>query len=66
MIELVGNVLKVTLRDIVIRFNSLAFAWTAFFGFSVHRETLFAQVALSGFQLAVCTDFFYFFIFIYP
>ena len=28
------------------------------FGFSVHWDTLFAQAAVSGFQLAGCTDFF--------
>ena len=50
MIELIRSpelvceeiVLKVIRRDIVIRFNSLTFAW----------------IALSGFQLAGCTDFF--------
>ena len=62
-LELVGEeiVLKVIRRDIVIRFNSLTFAWTALSGFRSTGKPFFAQVALSGFQLAGCTDFF-----IYP
>ena len=43
-------------RDIVIRFNSLTFAWTALSGFQSTGKPFFAQVALSGFQLAGCTD----------
>ena len=45
-------VLKVILRDIVIRFNSLTFAWTALSGFQSTGKPFFAQAALSGFQLA--------------
>ena len=44
-------------RDIVIRFYSLTFAWTALSGFRSTGKPLFAQVALSCFQLAGCTDF---------
>ena len=51
-------VLKVIRRDIVIRFNSLTFSWTALSGFQSTGKPFFAQVALSGFQLAGCTDFF--------
>ena len=51
-------VLKVIRQDIVIRFNSLTFAWTALSGFRSTVKPFFAQVALSGFQLAGCTDFF--------
>ena len=51
-------ILKVIRRDIVIRFNSLTFAWTALSGFRSTGKPFFAQVALSGFQLAGCTDFF--------
>ena len=51
---------KVIQRDIVIRFNSLNFSWTALSGFQSTRKPLFAQVALSGFQLVGCTDFFCF------
>ena len=51
-------VLKVIQRDIIIRFNSLTFAWTALSGFQSTGKPFFAQVALSGFQLAGCTDFF--------
>ena len=54
--------LKVIRRDIVIRFNSLTFAWTALSGFQSTGKPFFAQVALLGFQLAGCTAFF----FIYP
>ena len=59
-LELVGEeiVLKVTRRDIVIRFNSLNFSWTALSGFQSTGKPFFAQVALSGFQLAGCTNFF--------
>ena len=67
MIGLIGNLdlvreeifLKVIRRDIVIRFNSLTFAWTAFSGFRSTGKPFFSQVALSSFQLAGCTDFFY-------
>ena len=61
-LELVGEeiVLKVIRRDIVIRFNSLTFAWTALSGFQSTGKPFFAQVALSGFQLAGCTIFFCF------
>ena len=52
-------VLKVIRRDIVIRFNSLTFAWIALSGFRSTGKPFFAQVALSGFQLAGCTDFFF-------
>ena len=45
-------------RDIVIRFNSLTFSWTALSGFQSTGIPFFAQAALSGFQLAGCTDFF--------
>ena len=66
MIELIRSpelvceeiVLKVIRRDIVIRFNSLTFDWTALLGFRSTGKPFFAQVALSGFQLAGCTDFF--------
>ena len=60
-LELVGEeiVLKVIRRDIVIRFNSLTFAWIALSGFQSTGKSLFAQAALSGFRLAGCTDFFY-------
>ena len=47
-------------RDIVVRFNSLTFAWTALSGFQSTGKPFFAQAALSGFQLAGCTDFFRF------
>ena len=68
MIELIGSpelvceeiVLKVIRRDIVIRFNSLTFAWTSLSGFRSTGKPFFAQVALSGFQLAGCTTFFCF------
>ena len=52
-------ILKVIRRDIVIQFNSLIFAWTAFSGFQSIGKPFFAQVALSGFQLVGCTIFFY-------
>ena len=66
MIELIRNpelvceviVLKVIRRDIVIHFNSLIFAWTAFSCFQSTGKPFFAQVALLGFQLAGCTNFF--------
>ena len=66
MIELIRSpkliceeiVLKVIRRDITIRFNSLTFSWTALSGFRSTGKPLFAQVALSGFQLAGCTYFF--------
>ena len=69
MIELIRSpkfvceeiILKVIRRDIVIRFNSLTFAWTALSVFQSTGKPFFAQVALSGFQLAGCTNFF-----IYP
>ena len=51
-------VLKVIRRDIVIRFNSLIFTWTALSGFQSTGKPFFAQVALSGFQLAGCMIFF--------
>ena len=51
-------VLKVIRRDIVIPFNSLNFSWTALSGFRSTGKPLFAQVAISGFQLAGCTDYF--------
>ena len=65
MIELIRNsefvseeiVLKVIRRDIVIRFNSLTFAWTALSGFQSTGKPFFAQVALSGFQLVGYTFF---------
>ena len=59
-LELVDEeiILKVIRRDIVIRFNSLTFAWIALSGFQSTGKPFFAQVALSGFQLAGCTDFF--------
>ena len=47
-------------RDIVIRFNSLTFSWTALLGFQSTGKPLFSQVALSGFQLVGCTYIFYF------
>ena len=47
-------------RDIVIRFNSLTFSWTALSGFQSTGKPFFSQVALSGFQLVGCTDFFCF------
>ena len=64
MIELIRSfelvceeiVLKVIRRDIVIRFNSLTFSWTSLSGFKSTKKPLFAQVGLSGFQLAGCTD----------
>ena len=58
-LELVGEeiVLKVIRRYIVIRFNSLTFSWTALLSFQSTGKPIFAQVALSGFQLAGCTDF---------
>ena len=46
-------------QDIVIRFNSLTFAWTALSGFQSTGKPFFAQLALSGFQLAGCTNFFF-------
>ena len=49
---------KVIQRDIVIRFNSLTFSWTALSGFQSTGKPFFAQVALSSFQLVGCTDFF--------
>ena len=66
MIGLIGNlefvcdeiVLKVIRRDVVIRFNSLTFAWTALSGFRSTEKPFFSQVFLSGFQLARCTIFF--------
>ena len=66
MIELIRSpelvceeiVLKVIRRDIVIRFNSLTFAWTALSGFQSTGKPFFSQASLSGFQLAGCTDFF--------
>ena len=66
MIELIRSLefvceeimLKVIRRDIVIRFNSLTFAWTVLSGFQSTGKPFFAQVSLSGFQLAGCTDFF--------
>ena len=45
-------------QDIVIRFNSLTFAWTALSGFQSTGKPFFAQVALSSFHLAECIDFF--------
>ena len=54
-------ILKVIRRDIVIRFNSLTFAWTALSGFQSTEKPFFSQVALSGFQLAGCSIFY-----IYP
>ena len=61
MIELIKNfefvigsqevVYKVIRRDIVIRFNSLTFAWTALSGFQSTGKPFFSQVSLSGFQL---------------
>ena len=54
-------VLKVIRQDIVIRFNSLTFAWIALSGFRSTGKPFFAQVALSGFQLAGCK-----FFFVYP
>ena len=70
MIELIRSpeficeeiVLKVIRRDIVIRFNSLTFAWTSLSSFLSTGKPFFAQVALSGFQLVGCTDFFFNFI----
>ena len=53
-------VFEVIRRDIVIRFNSLTFAWIALSGFRSTGKPLFAQAALSGFRLAGCTDFFVF------
>ena len=41
-------VLKVIRRDIVIRFDSLTFAWIALSGFRSTGKPFFAQVALSG------------------
>ena len=66
MIELIRSsefiseeiILKVIRRDIVINFNSLTFSWTALSGFRSTGKPFFAQVSLSGFQLAGCTDFF--------
>ena len=40
----------------VIRFNSLNFAWTALSDFQSTGKPFFSQV--TGFQLAGCTDFF--------
>ena len=59
MIELIRSskfaseeiVLKVIRRDIVIRFNSLNFSWTALSGFQSTGKPYFAQVALSGVQI---------------
>ena len=61
-LELVDEeiVLKVIRRDIVIRFNSLTFAWIALSGFRSTGKPFFAQVSLSGFQLAGCTDFLFY------
>ena len=53
-------VLKVIRRDIVIRFNSLTFAWTALSGFQSTGKPFFSQVALSGSQLAGCTNFLFY------
>ena len=47
-------------RDIVVRFWSLTFAWTALSGFQSIGIPIFSQVALSGFQLVGCTYFFCF------
>ena len=60
--ELVGEeiILKVIRRDIVIRFNSLTFSWTALSGFQSTGIPIFAQAAFSGFRLAGCADFFHF------
>ena len=59
-LELVGEeiIFKVIRQDIVIHFNSLTFTWTALSGFRSTGKPFFAQVALSGFQLVGCTDFF--------
>ena len=46
-------------RDIVICFSSLTFSWTALSGFQSTGKPFFAQVALSGFQLAGCTEIFF-------
>ena len=54
-------VFKVIRRDIVIRFSSLTFAWTALSGLRSTGKPFFSQVALSGFQLAGCTVFFLFY-----
>ena len=51
-------VLKMIRGDIVIRFNSLTFAWTAISGFRSTGKPFFSQVSLSGFQLVGCTHFF--------
>ena len=52
-------VLKVIRWDIIIRFNSLTFAWTSLSGFQSNGKPFYAQVALSGFQLAGCTIFYF-------
>ena len=59
-LELVDEeiVLKVIRRDIFIRFNSLTFASTVLLGFRSTGKPFLSQVALSGFQLAGCTNFF--------
>ena len=46
-------------RDIVIRFYSLTFSWTALSGFQSTGKTFFSQVALSGFQLTGVQRFFF-------
>ena len=48
---------KVIQWDIVIRFKSLTFAWTALSGVQSTGIPFFAQAALSGFRLVGCTDF---------
>ena len=58
--EEVVVVLKLIRRDIFIRFNSLTFAWTALSCFRSTGKPFFSQVALSGFQLSGCIDFFLF------
>ena len=51
-------VCKVIQWDIVIRFNSLTFAWTSLSSFQSTGIPFFAQAALSGFQFSGCTNFF--------
>ena len=53
-------VLKVIQRGVVIRFNSITFAWIALSGFRSTGKPLFAQAVLSGFRLAGCTDFLFY------
>ena len=53
--KIVSEVIR---RDIVIRFNSLTFAWTFLSGFQSTGIPFLAQGAFSGFRLAGCTDFF--------